>query len=318
MNERGGGMEERRRSKKKKRRKKKRWRILLAVLALLLVAGGVYAYMILQDVRTTVNEDLHESVASIDNEETKQKVDNKDPINILLLGVDERENDVGRSDTMIVMTLDPNNDQMQMVSIPRDTRAEIANDGRVTRINHAYAYGGSDMAVNTVENFLDIDLDYYIRVNMEGLSQVVDAVNGVTVQNDMTFTSGNYTFEEGELELDGQEALSYVRMRKNDPNGDLGRNERQREVITGIIDKGASLDAVNKVGNVMDVLGDNVSTNMQFSDMRRLATNYSSARKNTSTYQMSGDGRMVNGMYLIFMSDAEIQNTHDMIVNFGS
>ncbi|WP_226581297.1 LCP family protein [Halobacillus litoralis] len=304
--------------KRVKRRKRRRWKFLLFAIALVLLAGGVYFYMIFQDVRTTVNQDLHESVTSINTEETKEKVENKEPLNILLLGVDERENDVGRSDTMIVMTLDPNNNQMQMVSIPRDTRVEIAGDGRVTRINHAYAYGGSDMAVDTVENFLDIDLDYYIRVNMEGLSQVVDAVGGVTVQNDMAFTSGNFTFKEGEIELDGDEALGFVRMRKNDPNGDLGRNERQREVIQGIISKGARLDAVNKIGNIMDVLGDNVSTNMQFDDMRRLVTNYRSARKNTSTYQMSGDGQMVNGMYLIFMPEQEIQETHDKIVDFGS
>lgn len=309
---------ERRELKKKKRRKRRRWKVLLFVVALIFLIGGVYLYTIYNEVRTTVNQDLHEDVTSIDTDQTKEKVDNKEPLNILLLGVDERENDVGRSDTMIVMTLDPNNDQMQMVSIPRDTYAEIAGDGRMTRINHAYAYGGSDMAVNTVENFLDIELDYYIRVNMEGLSQVVDAVNGITVNNDRAFTSGNFNFEKGEIKLDGREALAFVRMRKNDPNGDLGRNERQRQVIQGIIDKGARLDAVNKVGDVMDVLGDNVSTNMQFADMRRLVTNYSSARKNSTTYQMEGDNFRENGMYLINMSDEEVQKTHDMIVNFGS
>ena len=304
--------------KKKKRRKRRRWKILLFIVAFVLLIGGIYLYTIFNEVRTTVNQDLHEDVTSIDTEETKEKVDNKEPLNILLLGVDERENDVGRSDTMIVMTLDPNNDQMQMVSIPRDTRAEIAGDGRVTRINHAYAYGGSDMAVDTVENYLDIDLDYYIRVNMEGLSQVVDAVDGVTVNNDRAFSSGGFDFKQGEIELDGREALAFVRMRKNDPSGDLGRNERQRQVIQGIINKGARLDAVNKVGDVMDVLGTNVSTNMQFGDMRRLATNYSSARKNSETYQMQGENITVNGMYLIDMPEEEIKKTHDMIVNFGS
>jgi polyisoprenyl-teichoic acid--peptidoglycan teichoic acid transferase len=309
---------ERRDLKKKKRRKRRRWKILLFIVAFVLLIGGIYLYTIFNEVRTTVNQDLHEDVTSIDTEETKEKVDNKEPLNILLLGVDERENDVGRSDTMIVMTLDPNSDQMQMVSIPRDTRVEIAGDGRVTRINHSYAYGGSDMAVDTVENYLDISLDYYIRVNMEGLSQVVDAVGGVTVNNDRAFRFGGINFEEGEIVLSGEEALEFVRMRKNDPQGDLGRNERQRQVIQGIIEKGASLDAMNKVDDVMDALGNNVSTNMQFSDMRRLVTNYRSARKNVETYQMEGQNITVNGMFLINMPEEEIQKTHDMIVNFGS
>ncbi|ASF40833.1 transcriptional regulator LytR [Halobacillus halophilus] len=303
---------------KKKRKRKRALKILLAALAVFLIAGGIFIFKLFNDVRTTINDDLHEDVSTIDTDETKEKVDKKEPINILLLGVDERENDVGRSDTMIVMTLDPNNNQMQMVSIPRDTRVEIAGDGRTTRINHAYAYGGSDMAVDTVENFLDIDLDYYIKVNMEGLSQLVNAVNGVTVQNDRAFSAGGHSFKEGTIELNGEEALAFVRMRKNDPSGDLGRNERQRQVIQGIIDKGASIGVVNKIGDILDVLGDNVNTNMQFEDMRRLAANYRSARQNTSSYQMSGEGRMINGMYLMIMSDQEIQKTHDMIVDFGS
>ncbi|MGP4077039.1 LCP family glycopolymer transferase [Halobacillus sp. K22] len=303
---------------KKKRKQRRMWKILLSVLAVFLVAVGIFIFKLFNDVRTTINNELHEDVSTIDTDETKEKVDKKEPINILLLGVDERENDVGRSDTMIVMTLDPNNNQMQMVSIPRDTRVEIAGDGRTTRINHAYAYGGSDMAVDTVENFLDIDLDYYIKVNMEGLSQLVNAVNGVTVQNDRAFSAGGHSFEEGTIELNGEEALAFVRMRKNDPSGDLGRNERQRQVIQGIIDKGASIGVVNKIGDILDVLGDNVNTNMQFEDMRRLAANYRSARQNTSSYQMSGEGRMINGMYLMIMSDQEVQKTHDMIVNFGS
>jgi len=303
---------------KKKRKRKRVLKILLAALAVFLIAGGIFIFKLFNDVRTTINDDLHEDVSTIDTDETKEKVDKKEPINILLLGVDERENDVGRSDTMIVMTLDPNNNQMQMVSIPRDTRVEIAGDGRTTRINHAYAYGGSDMAVDTVENFLDIDLDYYIKVNMEGLSQLVNAVNGVTVQNDRAFSAGGHSFKEGTIELNGEEALAFVRMRKNDPSGDLGRNERQRQVIQGIIDKGASIGVVNKIGDILDVLGDNVNTNMQFEDMRRLAANYRSARQNTSSYQMSGEGRMINGMYLMIMSDQEIQKTHDMIVDFGS
>ncbi|MGP4069264.1 LCP family glycopolymer transferase [Halobacillus sp. B29] len=303
---------------KKKRKRKRVLKILLAALAVFLIAGGIFIFKLFNDVRTTINDDLHEDVSTIDTDETKEKVDKKEPINVLLLGVDERENDVGRSDTMIVMSLDPNNNQMQMVSIPRDTRVKIAGDGRTTRINHAYAYGGSDMAVNTVENFLDIDLDYYIKVNMEGLSQLVNAVNGVTVQNDRAFSAGGHSFKEGTIELNGEEALAFVRMRKNDPSGDLGRNERQRQVIQGIIDKGASIGVVNKVGDILDVLGDNVNTNMQFEDMRRLAANYRSARQNTSSYQMSGEGRMINGMYLMIMSDQEIQKTHDMIVDFGS
>ncbi|MFC7062037.1 LCP family protein [Halobacillus seohaensis] len=309
----------RRKNRRKTKGKRKRGlKIFLLIFGLLLLGIGTYAGYIFMDVRSTVNNELHEDIESIDTTVTKKKMDNKDPLNILLLGVDERENDQGRSDTMIVMTLDANNEKMQMVSIPRDTEAKIIGDGRVTRINHSYAYGGSNMAVDTVENFLNIEIDYFTRVNMEGLSQLVDSVNGITVNNSLAFHYDGYQFPEGQVKLTGQEALAFVRMRKADPQGDLGRNERQREVIQGVMDKGASLNMVNQVGEVMDVLGDNVSTNMEFSDMRRLAANYSGARKEATTYQMSGSSKTSSGMYLIEMSNSEIEKTHNMIVNFGS
>ncbi len=274
---------------KHKTGKKKKW-IWITVIAVILVIGGgsAYAYSILHNVQSTVDTKLHKPIDGIDVDITKQKVEKKEPINILLLGVDERAYDKGRSDTMIVMTLDPNNNQMQLVSIPRDTRTKIIGRGTMDKINHSYAFGGSEMSVATVENFLDIDLDYYVRMNMQGLQQLVDAVGGITVTNDRAFTQGGHTFDAGELQLNGDKALDYVRMRKEDPRGDLGRNERQRQVIEGIIREGANLNVVNKIDGIMDVLGNNMVTNMKFADMRDLASNYRSARKDISTYQMAG------------------------------
>ncbi|WP_173915555.1 LCP family protein [Halobacillus sp. Marseille-Q1614] len=308
-------------SRKKRRSKSKKgrwWKVLLVISGAIVLTAGAFALLVLNDVRSTVNNKLHEDIDSIDAAAAKEKVKNEEPVNILLLGVDERENDKGRSDTMIVMTLDPNREQMQLVSIPRDTEAEIMGDGRITRINHAYAYGGSDMAVNTVENFLNIEIDYFTKVNMEGLSQLVDSVGGITVYNELAFTQDGYHFPEGQTTLSGSQALSYVRMRKEDPQGDLGRNSRQRQVIEGVIEKGASLNMINQVGDVMEVLGNNVSTNMDFEDMRKLATKYSNARKSTTTYQMSGSSKTSSGMYLIEMSEEEINKTSEMINNFGS
>ncbi|SFD89767.1 cell envelope-related function transcriptional attenuator common domain-containing protein [Lentibacillus persicus] len=308
---------EKRRNRYKSKPKRKKWLWITLSVILLLAAAAAYGYSIWRDVQNTVATELHEPVDGIDTEATKKKVDGKEPINILLLGVDERSHDKGRSDTMIVMTLDPANQQMQLVSIPRDTRTEIVGRGMVDKLNHAYAFGGSEMSVASVENFLDIDLDYYVRMNMEGLAQLVNAVNGITVTNDRAFSQGGHSFGTGELQLNGEEALAYVRMRKGDTQGDLGRNERQRQVIQGIIDKGANFNILNKIGDIMDVLGDNMATNMKFDDMRNLATNYRSARKNITTYQMSGQGTRINGIYYMLMSDEEVRKVHDMITTFG-
>ncbi|WP_226035117.1 LCP family glycopolymer transferase [Aquibacillus saliphilus] len=303
--------------KKKEKKKKSWWKITLLIVAFFILGGGAYLYSIYHNVKSTVDNDVHESVTSIDNDLTKEKADRKEPLNILLLGVDERENDKGRSDTMIVMTLDPQNDRMQMVSIPRDTRTEIIGHGTVDKINHSYAFGGSNMSVDTVENFLDIEIDYFARVNMEGLQQLVDAVDGVTVNNNLAFTNGSFEFPKGELELDGREALAFVRMRKEDPQGDIGRNERQRQVIEGVISRGASFSGVSKINEIMNVLGDNVSTNMDFSDMSTLVTDYRGARENTDTYQLNGDGAYIGGIWYLIVPDEEVQKAHEMIIDFS-
>ncbi|WP_431804050.1 LCP family protein [Halobacillus andaensis] len=307
------------RTEKHSRKKKKKWLwITLSIILLIGVGVSAYLFTIYNNVKSTVDNDIHEAVTGIDHEATKKKVEKEEPINVLLLGVDEREDDKGRSDTMIVLTLDPAQERMQMVSIPRDTRTEIVGRDMDDKINHAYAFGGSDMSVNTVENFLDIELDYYLRMNMEGLGQLVDAVGGITVNNEFAFEYGGENFSEGEIELNGEEALAWVRMRYDDPQGDAGRNERQRQVIQGVIERGANINAVNKIDDIMDVLGNNVATNMKFEDMRNLVTNYRGARKDVSTYQMTGEGTMIDNIYYLQIPESEIQKTNEMIQDFSS
>ena len=117
-----------------------------------------------------------------------------EPVSILLLGADERGEDKGRSDSLMVITLNPKNNSMKTVSIPRDTYTEIVGKGKSDKINHAYAFGGVDMSVATVEKFLNVPINYYIEVNMEGFKDIVDAVGGVDVNNDLEFTQDGSSF----------------------------------------------------------------------------------------------------------------------------
>ncbi|WP_158735755.1 LCP family protein [Alteribacillus sp. YIM 98480] len=299
------------------RRKKRRLlKIVLVIALLLLIGGGAYGYYIYDNVKQTVDTNMNDPVETIDYERTERKVEEQETINILLLGVDERDGDSGRSDTMIVMTLDPNKDSMQLISIPRDTRTVIEGTGNEDKINHAYAFGGTDMALDTVESFLDIELDYYVDMNMEGLAQMVDAVGGIEVENDFAFEQNGKEFEEGTIELTGDEALRFVRMRKNDPDGDVGRNQRQRQVIQGMIEKGASLSGMNNYMEILQVMGDNVRTNMSFENMTDLAMNYRSARENIETYQMTGEGTRIDDIYYLIVPEEEIEKVHKMITAF--
>jgi polyisoprenyl-teichoic acid--peptidoglycan teichoic acid transferase len=300
-------------SRKEKKKKKRIWlRVLLSIIILLVIGVGVFAFMTINSARSTVG-DIQKATSAIDLKEVKQKVENKEKLNVLLMGVDEREGDVGRSDALMVMSLDPANDSMKIVSIPRDTRTEIVGNGTTEKINHAYARGGVDMSINTVESFLNVDIDYFVEMNMEGLSDLVDAVGGITVNSQLEFDQSGYHFTQGETAMDGKKAMAYVRMRKEDPNGDFGRNARQRQVIQAVIDKGASIKSVNKIDDLLNVLGNNVQTNIDFGTMTNLFQNYRNVRKNTENYQMQGSGTTIDDIYYYVIGQEEIDKVHDML-----
>src|SRR5690625_4339410 len=198
---------------------------------------------------------MHDPVESIDLDITKKKIKATEPLNILLMGIDTKESDKGRSDALMVLSLDPQNDSMQLISIPRDTRTTIAGRGAEDKINHAYAFGGADMTVATVEDFLDVEMDYYVRMNMTGLQELIDELGGITVDNEIAWNDGKYDFQKGVTELDGDKAMHFVRMRKQDPGGDFGRTKRQSKVCAGIIDRSARGGAVTEISSMIERMG---------------------------------------------------------------
>jgi LCP family protein required for cell wall assembly len=290
-----------------KNKKKRKWLwITLSILGVLVIGISAYVYSIYSSVEQAAGE-MYEQPTRELSEKRNEKIEysEKDPISILIMGVDERTGDVGRSDTMIVMTVNPNTQSMQMVSIPRDTRTEIIGKGTVDKINHAYAFGGTHMAVATVENFLDIPIDHYIKVNMESFMEIVDAVGGVSVNNPFEFTDGGYTFKEGEISLNGAQALAYSRMRYQDPRGDFGRQDRQKQIILAIIQKGASFSSLTKFDDVLNILGGNIKTDLSFDQMVDIQANYKEARHNLEQLQVNGSGDTIDRIYYFIVPDEE-------------
>ncbi|MFB1049992.1 LCP family protein [Paraliobacillus sp. JSM ZJ581] len=299
---------------KQRRFSKKAWILTPIIIVVVLALGaGVYAWSVYDSVKQTVNEEMHEPVPSINTNLTEKKMKSSEQINVLLLGVDERANDSGRSDALIVMTLKPKEDKIQLVSIPRDTRTMIVGKGYQDKINHAYAFGGADMSVNTVKQFLDIELDYFVRINMEGLQELVDALGTITVQNDIAWNDGKYDFTIGPVKMNGEKTLHYVRMRKDDPAGDFGRTTRQRKVIEAIVKEGASLDSVTKINPLLNILGKNMTTSMTFDNMKTLFKGYRNTVKNIESYQMKGSGTTIDSIYYYIVPQEEITNVNKMI-----
>jgi polyisoprenyl-teichoic acid--peptidoglycan teichoic acid transferase len=290
-----------------KKRGKKWLKITGIILLILLIAGGIYGFTVYKSLKSAV-ETMHQPIERKTDKRTKPvELKEKQPFSVLMLGVDQRKGDKGRSDTIIVLTVNPNKNSVKMLSIPRDTRTEIVGHGTTDKINHAYAFGGIPMSMDTVENFLDIPIDYYMQINMQGFKDIVDAVGGVTVQNSLDFTQDKIHFPTGELNLNGKEALSYSRMRYQDPRGDFGRNARQRQIIQAVIKEGTSISSLTNFSSIFEALGSNIKTNLTFDQMVDIQKNYKEAGKNIQQMEMKVNGTRINNIYYGIVSPDEKQ-----------
>lgn len=295
-------------------------RIVLFFILILTVAGGYVAWQVYSDVKNTT-DDMYEGVEDQEAHAARQDkpVDvngGEDPFTVLLMGIDNDGDNVeyGRSDTMMLVTVNPNTEKTSILSIPRDTYTEIVGRGTKDKINHAHAFGKASMAMNSVQNLLDVPVDYYLSVNMESMQQMVDAVGGITVTPPLSFSQGNYQFTEGQpTHMNGPEALAYTRMRKKDPNGDYGRQFRQRQIIEGAMKSVASIDSIMNYRDILGTMGNTMKTNMSFSEMQDLFANYRSAASSIEQDQLSGSGTMMNGVYYEIIPNEEIARVQNQL-----
>ena len=230
-------------------RKRRTWlaAVLTAVALLLvraLIAGALYAFSI----DRAVNDNLRHSTDQLPAETPTAKGEKARPakgsgeaINYVLMGSDSR--DVGnaghgRSDVLMVMHLAADRKSAYMISFPRDMYVPIPGHGK-NKINAAFAFGGPQLTVRTLEGLLDTRMDHVALIDFEGFIQLTEELGGVRVYNKYGSVSGGYNFPVGNVTLRGEEALAYVRERKQLPHGDLDRAERQRAVLQAILGEGS-------------------------------------------------------------------------------
>lgn len=281
------------------RYRKKRWKrslfIFLIVIFLSLLAGVAYyatsIYQFLDEV--TMSDGASPSM----NEE-KLLIEEKKPFSILLLGMDMNFNLSSRTDTIMVATINPDSNDMKLVSIPRDTLVET-NFGFTEKINAMYTYGGIDLMITEVEKILDIPISHYAILDFKGLAELVDVVGGIQVYSDLEFKESNslnskepIEIKEGLQTLNGEEALGYSRMRKQDPRGDFGRQERQQQVVEALLDELLSLNLLTNFNPILEATSPYLKTNLTGNQMLSLAMNYRDAVNDIDTYQIAGEDRI--------------------------
>lgn len=303
--------------------------MLLAIFATTLVAAGVYvtsAYNFSTNALSKTFKDFDTSSSK------SQAIKQTKPFSILLMGVDtgsaERKDKwAGNSDSMILVTVNPKTKKTTMTSLERDILINLSgpedNDmnGAQAKLNAAYASGGAQMAIMTVQDLLDIKIDNYIQINMQGLVDLVDAVGGITVTNEFDFpisieeTEPDYTASvaPGTHKINGDQALVYSRMRHQDPTGDYGRQKRQREVIQKVLKKVLALNSVSSYKKILSAVSSNMRTNIEISSSTIPSLlGYKDALTTVKSHQLKGEDATLadGGSYQIVTSDhlLDIQN----------
>ena len=194
-------------------------------------------------------------------------------IHVMILGVDERKDDVGRSDTLMVATVDPEKGTAALLSIPRDTRVAIEGAG-YDKINAAYAYGGYALTKKTLEQLLDVPMDYYILIDVHAFERIIDALDGIDIDVEKRMYYEDPWDDDGGLVIDiypgmqhmtGEKAIEYVRYR--DMEGDIGRIRRQQRFMRAVLQKVTTPEIFAKLPEITGEVAKSVKTDLDTSDM---------------------------------------------------
>ena len=228
-----------------------------------------------------------DKVVEVDNITNNNLDVTSDPFTILAIGIDE-----GRSDSLILMSVNPKTMTLTMTSIARDTYVPIAcySGGGRDKINHARSVS-RQCTIDTIEQWLGVDINFYVETNFKGVVDIVNALGGLEVTSPISFVAqdssserGHYTIfvPEGTNFLNGEQVLAFARERYQMPNGDYDRQVHQQQVIANLIESVISIRDVNVMLDVLDAAGENVSTNMSVNQMTALANYVFKVADNTA------------------------------------
>ena len=303
--------EERIQARRMKEKKMKRWifgGLAVFVAICVLVAG----YLVFSDYLLTgkIEEREPEAAATLPNR-----------LNILVMGVDQRVDDVGRSDTLFLVSINPKTHQIYQLSIPRDTMVQIPGHGW-DKINHAFAYGGKDLTVKTVEKFLGIRIDHAVEIEFQGFNRIVDAIGGVEIDVEKRMYYEDPWDDQGLVidlqpglqRLDGEKAITYVRYR--DEEGDIGRIARQQKFMRAVISQVSNPGIITRLPAIITEVSGAVETDLSTLELLSLGRFFKENRETglqTKMGMVPGEGRFIDGVsYWIPDMDALLDHMEEL------
>lgn len=301
---------------------KRRSKIVLGILGiiisiLLVTIGGIYSYGNHLFNKIEKIEIDKSDVGIKDEVEEKLSAYSDSVINIALFGIDAEEGGVGRSDSIIIATIDTTHKKLKLISIMRDSYVAIEGHGN-DKLNHAYAFGGPQLAIKTLNENFDLNIDDFIAVNFTTLPKIIDMLGGVTI--DITSeevshipgidVAGTYT-------LTGEQALAYSRIRYAS-GGDYVRTDRQRTVLSKVFEKILSINFTQYPSLLSEILP-MVQTNLDYSEILNLGNEVLKMEVTTleqERFPRDGycEGKMIDKIYyLTFDKENTVQQLHDYI-----
>lgn len=273
---------EERLSQQRKKNHKRIWLALAIVMGIVVSAAASYLWFVSGGSFEKASKRVGDALIG------------KGKVNIIVMGVDKRADDVGRSDTLFVVTLDTETKAVSMLSVPRDTRVKIPGFGW-DKINHAYAEGGHKLSMKAVENLLGIPIDYYVLIDLQSFVKVVDALGGVDINVEKRmYYEDPYDdnglvidLQPGMQHMNGRTAIQYVRYR--DGEGDIGRVARQQKFMKALLQEAASPSIITKIPEIITQISSTVQTDMSASEMLNFAKVVNDASKQgLDTYMVPG------------------------------
>ena len=301
----------------KKRVKKRRKRILLWVLMpilLLIIGATAYGGFLYNKAESVMNKSY--KPIDRDSKKTNVKLENT---SILFIGVDDSEkrkaSGNSRSDALMLATFNKKDKSIKLLSIPRDSYVHIPEKDIYTKITHAHAYGGVKLTLETVEELLDVPVDYYVKMNFNAFIDVINALDGVKVDVPFTFSEQDskdhakaITLQKGLQELDGEQALAFARTRKID--SDIQRGMRQQQIVKAIIAKGSSIKSITNYTDVMEAVGKNMSTDLTFDQMKSFISYIQAGSGiNVESLSLKGSDSYINRIYYYQLDETALEET---------
>ncbi|WP_163655010.1 LCP family protein [Listeria sp. PSOL-1] len=309
------------RANKYKRRRTILYWILIPVMACILLGVGYGTYLFS---KTKLMADR--SYDSVRNGEastlrTKDITPIKDNFSVLIIGVDTSEKRASdgnpRSDSLILATFNVKDSRVEMTSIPRDSYVHInypkKNINKYTKINAAHAYGGPELTMKTVEEQFKIPIDYYVRFDFDAFLKIIKALNGINVDVPVSFTeqnskdeAGAITLKKGYQRLNGEQALALARTRHID--SDIERGKRQQLIIKSIAEEATKITSINKYSSIIDAVGENMATNLNFNQMLSIAKYAMTNKVKIKSLNLKGSDAPQNGIYYYQLNENSMQS----------